>query len=327
MDSNAKAQRDQRLTQLYDEVDDYESVFLSPKDLQACGIQASQVDITEDGTLLFNPCYFRPHPERVLEKYPLDPLKQATYIPYLNFRLDLDTLFERIKKGSPGIKHEDAVELTNHEFRLKTEMFAGNWSRHAHATERHIMGQITAHPRKGRPGLFSFFDLGSPRMYWRTKPRRGEWPLINYLVEDGPQRRYRQWEAFDLREDSRKKSPQPHATLTTVAHVAADDADHCLTSSEVKAILATLVIRTSRDPFQDYRTHPILVFSYTGRKHGRIIQATLDDQSLNLQYSQLWSFEDDDTAPVELFVRYMISESVEPERSTIVEPMARLNIT
>lgn len=88
MDSQAKAQRDQRLKQLYDQVDNYESVFLSPKDLQACGIQASKVDITDDGTLLFNPCFFQPHPERVLEKYPLDPLKKAPYIPPLNHRLD-----------------------------------------------------------------------------------------------------------------------------------------------------------------------------------------------------------------------------------------------
>lgn len=167
MNSHAKAQRDQRLKQLYDQVDDYGFVFLSPEDLQVCGIQASQVDITEDGTLLFNPCFFRPHPERVLEKYPLDPLKNAPYTPPLKFRMDWDTLFENIKKGSPGIKHEDAVKLTNHEFSLKTAMMASNWYGQTDETHHHIMGQIGLHPRKGRPGLLSFFDLGSPRMFWR----------------------------------------------------------------------------------------------------------------------------------------------------------------
>jgi len=51
-----------------------------------------------------------------------------------------------------------------------------------------------------------------------------------------------------------------------------------------------------------------------GQKHGRIIQASLDGENLVLQYSQLWSFEDDDTAPVELFVRYNIGQPVGLER-------------
>lgn len=113
------------------------------------------------------PVLLPPHPERVLEKYPLDPLKKAPYIPPLNHRIYWDTLFESIKEGAPGIKHEDAVEATNHVFGLNTVMMAGNWYRHADMTQHHIMGQIDSHPRKGRPGLLSFFDLGSPRMFWR----------------------------------------------------------------------------------------------------------------------------------------------------------------
>lgn len=54
-----------------------------------------------------------------------------------------------------------------------------------------------------------------------------------------------------------------------------------------------------------------------GEQHGRIIQASFDGDILVLQYSQLWSFENEDTAPVELFMRYNISQPVGLERSDV----------
>lgn len=54
----------------------------------------------------------------------------------------------------------------------------------------------------------------------------------------------------------------------------------------------------------------VLLLSYMRHKHGRIIQADYNGERLNLQCSQLWSFENKETAPVELFVRYNLSEPV-----------------
>jgi hypothetical protein len=54
----------------------------------------------------------------------------------------------------------------------------------------------------------------------------------------------------------------------------------------------------------------LLVISYTGVKHGRIIQADYDGKKLNIQFSQLWSFETTETAPVELFCRYNLPRTV-----------------
>lgn len=75
----------------------------------------------------------------------------------------------------------------------------------------------------------------------------------------------------------------------------------------------------------------LLVLSYMGEQHGRIIQASFDGENLVLQYSQLWSFEDDDTAPVELFMRYNISRTVGLERSdacvrALAESVASMNL-
>lgn len=51
-----------------------------------------------------------------------------------------------------------------------------------------------------------------------------------------------------------------------------------------------------------------------GRQHGRITQIILEGGRVTLQYSKLWSFEYEDTAPLELFVRYMICKPVGLER-------------
>lgn len=54
----------------------------------------------------------------------------------------------------------------------------------------------------------------------------------------------------------------------------------------------------------------MLVLSYMGPHHARIIQAVYDGEGLSIQYSQLFSFEDEQTAPIELVLRYNISRPV-----------------
>jgi hypothetical protein len=54
----------------------------------------------------------------------------------------------------------------------------------------------------------------------------------------------------------------------------------------------------------------MLLFSYMDDLKGRIIQASYDGAGLMIQYSQLWDFADTENSPVELFVRYRLSEPV-----------------
>lgn len=51
-----------------------------------------------------------------------------------------------------------------------------------------------------------------------------------------------------------------------------------------------------------------------GKQHGRIIQIVVKEGRIVVQYSKLWSFEVEDIAPVELFIRYMLSRPVGLER-------------
>lgn len=60
------------LQALLEELYDFESLFLSPDDLEMLDVQASQVSLTSENELSFNPCFFRPQPDGLFEKYPLD---------------------------------------------------------------------------------------------------------------------------------------------------------------------------------------------------------------------------------------------------------------
>jgi hypothetical protein len=51
-----------------------------------------------------------------------------------------------------------------------------------------------------------------------------------------------------------------------------------------------------------------------GKQHGRITQIVVEKGRIVLQYSKPWSFEVEDTAPVELFARYIISQPIGLER-------------
>lgn len=53
-----------------------------------------------------------------------------------------------------------------------------------------------------------------------------------------------------------------------------------------------------------------------GNRHARIIQALYGGKALVLQYSPLWNFADAETARMDLFVRYRLSEPVGGESDT-----------
>ncbi|KAJ5694324.1 hypothetical protein N7536_004736 [Penicillium majusculum] len=173
------------------------------------------------------------------------------------------------------------------------------WENRAHETQYYMSWQISTY-RKGRPIFSSLIGLGSLTASWRTKRKT-----------TGPQTCERgfglHWRIESLLEDSGESSPIPHAIMETIAHVPANHADQSLT------------------------LHELLVLSYMGEQHGRIIQASFDGEILVLQYSHLWSFEDADTAPVELFMRYNISQTVGLERSdacvrALAESVASMNL-
>jgi hypothetical protein len=162
MDAQTPIRRRGILKHLYQRIKDYESFFLSPSDLQGLGIQAFQVGITDDGVLQFHPCFFRPHPERVLQKYPLDTSEMIDGFPKLNYRPDFDSILSRVLVNCPNTEdplalarmfYDDAMELTS----------LDEWDSRAREIWYYIDSQSDS-PRKGL--LSPFIDLARLRI-WR----------------------------------------------------------------------------------------------------------------------------------------------------------------
>ncbi|KAJ5804234.1 uncharacterized protein N7518_000537 [Penicillium psychrosexuale] len=304
MDKQTQTRRCDEVKRLYKLLKSCESWFLSPGDLQGLGIYSQQVGMTGDGSVQFDPCFFRPYPEKVLQKYPLDTVSMAADHPpqtlqRLNNPRDFQTLLREVQ-NDPKVEHP--LEFAKSRWDTLTLLYGPDaWEDHARQTRWHIQSQQML-PRRGLSRDSTLSDLRS------IYERRTKWKHSAPELCGLNRRNY--WRILSLREVF-QPSFNPHAIMELLSDVPANDAENCLTLQEVSAVLTVMVARTSDRPFRDHPIHPLLVLSYTGQKHGRIIQASLHGESLLLQYSQLWSFADDETAPVELFT---LPQSILPTR-------------
>ena len=60
-----------------------------------------------------------------------------------------------------------------------------------------------------------------------------------------------------IQEDSDKSSPKPHAILSIIADVTADDSNQSLTIWEVIALVTMILVRKSHGNFQNHPVHPV----------------------------------------------------------------------
>lgn len=101
MDAETNVEHHGALMRLYHQIKDYESWLLPLDVLQRLGIHASQVDTTDNETLQFNPCFFRPHPEKLLHLYyfgaDLDDYQRG-----LNPVPSFDAILEQARKDFPN---------------------------------------------------------------------------------------------------------------------------------------------------------------------------------------------------------------------------------
>lgn len=111
-------------------------------------------------------------------------------------------------------------------------------------------------------------------------------------------------------------------------HHGANGHSRSLTKGEVKLAVRLLHFRHNDPLFSKFDVLPVralpyslafqanerqlLIVSYMGPKHGRILQAHHNGERIVLQCSPLMSFEEEETAPVSLFARYEVSQPVGP---------------
>lgn len=139
-----------------------ETDFPSPDYLERLQIQAIQVDLADNQTLQFDPCFFQPHPEGILHKY------EAVYDKDKRMpRLSIPTLaqvLEEIQEDYPNNKdilrigtreeiHEDEeilrIATSQHERLIEWSKF-DDWYHDAQGVYNHVNWQLTT-LRKGGP--------------------------------------------------------------------------------------------------------------------------------------------------------------------------------
>lgn len=106
------------LNALYYQVHGFEPDFPSPSDLQMLGIQAFQVATVNDETIQFDPCFFLPHPERLLQKYPHEDSSAPSLSKPRTLRGLTPTLEDFLKDEDRDPSSDPEAKLEDAKFRL-----------------------------------------------------------------------------------------------------------------------------------------------------------------------------------------------------------------
>ncbi|CAG8025563.1 unnamed protein product [Penicillium salamii] len=346
----SRAQDCRYIRRLYEQVKDLEPDFPSTDDFKRLGIKVFQAPLadTDDGTILFDPCYFKPHPDKLLEKYPVHPHVEARDRPepilpskrirdymkrspddYKPWTLPIFANLNRQDRNKYDMEHDFYSQATCLEQRLDAHLSV---TRLIPPDEMPPDGR---NPYSGCGGEFAnmfylkqlqllqkqdlWFPPASPFFTWETYSRPKTWRVVQQIQYPGLTHSMMTVASMvcpnyvnqDLYVPMRLGGPQ-HCLLRQWLRRTFKKAptNQGLTTQELRAIVKTMVLRLKFDPFRHYCIHPVLVFSYMGNQQGRILQASFDRQRLVIQYSQLWNFANPETAPLELFTRYRLSEPV-----------------
>lgn len=92
--------------------------------------------------------------------------------------------------------------------------------------------------------------------------------------------------------------------MVTIAHEYAGD-DSSILVTEIRVIIALMTVRLINESFPDQNVVPVLAISFTGNRHGRILQAHMDRTGLVIRKSKLYDFSQQRNAHLGLFLRQM----------------------
>lgn len=138
------------------QIEECKSIYLSPSDLRAFGIQASQVDLADDGLLHFEPRFFELHPERVLEKYPIDAAKNDDDIRRLHCIPTLQDAMDTIQANPPAA--EDPLGAAQKLLKERLERFH-YWDEDRFRWSWDYLDYELDSLREGGPPIFCLSDI------------------------------------------------------------------------------------------------------------------------------------------------------------------------
>ena len=163
MDAEGQIRRREAVKQLYQKFGRSKPWFYSPSDLQGLGIQKLEIDVTGEGTLQLDPCFFYPYPERVLQNYPPDFMQMAATFPaqtltQLTSRPEVTSMIQM--EDETGVRNEAAKAA----FNSPKELLAPDeWEDYARQTWSYIDRHLSC-ARIGLPIGSSLLSLGS--LHW-----------------------------------------------------------------------------------------------------------------------------------------------------------------
>lgn len=143
------------LKSLVQQVKDLEPDFPSPDDFQRLGVQAVQVPLApeNDKGLQFEPCFFRPHPDKLFQKHPLHAWELENDPQNIQYT---ETLKDYIKDALTEHSPENAPIIARMEYEI-SEHVPPERDPYIHAED--VENTIISHIRVGRYGPHEWFTL------------------------------------------------------------------------------------------------------------------------------------------------------------------------
>ncbi|CAG8424108.1 unnamed protein product [Penicillium salamii] len=245
----------------------FKSRLLSVEDLHSLQIRVRQVDLCpQDGvTLQFEPCFFRPPPDKLLEKYPIHPdVDEVIYeVPYLEpIRTLQDFIDDALTEHSP--EFAPVVAKAEYEMLQRDSAYTAcpdgvsEYAWEEFDPEEHtfyVAIYLENHPRVPRQGPFDGFNLDylGKQSQTRCVLNEDDLPLSCPLV--GPEGGIR-WEVCKLT----RFIGLPHSFVVCSTSLHVTDARQSITSNELRIIVRVLLSRVTHAPFDGSQLYPVNAF-------------------------------------------------------------------
>ncbi|KAJ5338651.1 hypothetical protein N7452_005379 [Penicillium brevicompactum] len=284
------------LKALLQELKNFKPLFLSPDVLEQLDVKALEVSLTSENELDFNPCFFRPPPDSLVENHlsaeaeedPQSPL----HCPSIWDIIDHDpshpfhAILEKMEGGTEFCHIPEYQQLDIDD----KDDFDGEFDPDFNVTS--IENEFW--------NIVDMIEVDNGKEMWRPRHKEND-PALHGGYP------WRRWIIH-------RYIGQPHSTMTCHSYAYMTDVNKGLTKDELMAIVSMILVRLNHKNHKSFRrskVHPILLFTFFGGQVARMTQATFDGRDLALQYSPLWRVTGSDSMAMKLLVRYGLSKAVD----------------
>ncbi|KAE8353817.1 hypothetical protein BDV28DRAFT_100294 [Aspergillus coremiiformis] len=102
----------------------------------------------------------------------------------------------------------------------------------------------------------------------------------------------------------------PHVTMGVEHYNREEAGNNDIQVHELASMLQVMSLRYGQPEFEQFEVIPVLLVSLMSPQHGRILEGSLHQRKLIVRKSRLYSFETNQDAPIELFVRWLFGDPI-----------------